>query len=441
MITRIEAHNYRCFHNLAVDVDGFQVLAGANGAGKTTFLDIPSLLGDLLSSRGRISEAFLKRRTDQSAPRAHTISEVFHQGRGSALSFAIEAELPEIVTKTLADRSTASTVGQIPSHLRYELGLELFDRELQVSQEYLFLFSAGARRPEAGVPFQGEPRSGGKYSLAARTWESVLSRKRGEPARFNVETTSRGSKIPELRVPPGQLALGTILSDPGLFPASLWFSELLSEGVVFLEPDWERLRQAAPPGDPARLLPSYRNLPWLAFDLKKEDERNQDEDAPKRFEFWIDHVKAALPQVRSIDVIEREEDHHAYFEVCYTGGYTVTSSGLSEGTLRIMALGLLPYLPKSALPRLLVVEEPENGIYPRAIQTAVESLDSLHDAQVWLSTHSPIVLANTELSDVLISRLGKDGAVEVIPGDEHPQLRGWRGGLDTGSLFATGVLS
>ncbi|GAB3994141.1 hypothetical protein GCM10029992_07710 [Glycomyces albus] len=70
MITRIEAQNYRCFRNLAVDLERYQVLAGANGAGKTTFLDIPSLLGDLLSTR-RVSEAFLERRHPQLAPRAH----------------------------------------------------------------------------------------------------------------------------------------------------------------------------------------------------------------------------------------------------------------------------------------------------------------------------------------------------------------------------------
>lgn len=46
---------------------------------------------------------------------------------------------------------------------------------------------------------------------------------------------------------------------------------------------------------------------------------------------------------------EREEDHHAYFVVVYQGGYEVTSSGLSDGTLRILALTILPYLPAPQL--------------------------------------------------------------------------------------------
>lgn len=45
MITRIEANRYRCLENIAVDIPGYAVLVGANGAGKTTFLDVPRVTG------------------------------------------------------------------------------------------------------------------------------------------------------------------------------------------------------------------------------------------------------------------------------------------------------------------------------------------------------------------------------------------------------------
>ncbi|BAZ11972.1 hypothetical protein NIES4071_38000 [Calothrix sp. NIES-4071] len=41
MITRIEAFKYRCFDQLDIKVGQYQVLAGANGTGKSTLLDIP----------------------------------------------------------------------------------------------------------------------------------------------------------------------------------------------------------------------------------------------------------------------------------------------------------------------------------------------------------------------------------------------------------------
>jgi predicted ATPase len=109
--------------------------------------------------------------------------------------------------------------------------------------------------------------------------------------------------------------------------------------------------------------------------------------------------------------------------------------------VRILALSVLPYLPADVLPQLLVTEEPENGIHPQAIETVLASLSSIRDSQVWISTHSPVVLARTELADVLAARLHDDGSADVIAGDRHPRLRDWRGSIDLGSLFASGVLS
>lgn len=58
-----------------------------------------------------------------------------------------------------------------------------------------------------------------------------------------------------------------------------------------------------------------------------------------------------------------------------------------------------------------------------------------------MSTHSPLVLAQTQLADVLAARLDNEGAVTVVAGNEHPRLRDWKGSLDIGTLFAAGVLS
>ncbi|CNE21880.1 Putative ATPase [Mycobacterium tuberculosis] len=427
MITRIEAYGYRCFPHLGIDLDRYQVLAGANGAGKSTLLDIPPLLGDILGQRRAVS-AFLERRSPNSPARAGSLLELLYKREGERIAFAIEARLPDEIVETFADRSFSALVQHSPTHLRYELTLDVSASDMSVSTEYLFLFSE-----QGTLPSKGKFPQGDKARPEPGDWQSVILRTGPVLTKFVPETTTQSTDIPPLRVPPHQVALGAVPADPTLFPAALWFTELLREGVVFFEPDWDQLRQPAPPGERKRLLRSGRNAPWLALDLSQQD--------PDRFSLWIDHVRTALPQVAGIDVIEREEDHHAYFSVEYEGGYRVTSSGLSDGTLRILAMTLLPYLDDGVLPRLLVTEEPENGIHPRAIETIVDSLNSLYESQVWVSTHSPIVLAHTDLADVLTARLNRDGSVSVIPGKEHPRLRDWKGSLDIGTLFAAGVLS
>jgi ABC-type branched-subunit amino acid transport system ATPase component len=433
VITRIEAYSYRCFPELVVDLDRYHVLAGANGAGKTTLLDIPVLIGDILRGQGIVG-AFLERQDTGRPARASTLTDLLHKDEGDAIAFAFEARLPESVTEVLGESSQARLGRPVPTHLRYELRLEITPRAMRVADEYLFLFIGSGERPEPGVFPQGrsETRSETGATLRSEEWQSVIHRAGGPLTQFTPESTTQSVDLPSLRVSGFQLAIGAVPPDDTLFPAALWFSSLLRGGVVYFDPDWEALRSPAPPGLPKRLIASGQNMPWLALDLQDSD--------PGDFAAWIDHVRTALPQVKSIRVHEREEDHFAYFSIEYQGGYRVTSSGLSDGTLRILALTLLSFLSDEAMPRLLVTEEPENGIHPQAIETVLQSLSMLYDTQVWISTHSPIVLAQTGLRDVLATRLGRDGSVTVVPGNKHPQLRDWRGAIDIGSLFAAGIL-
>ena len=436
MISRIEAYRYRCFSKLAVDLGAYNVLAGANGSGKTTLLDIPVLLGDLLTER-ICSVAFLESQPSRGSPRAHALTELIHQERGDDFVLVVEARLPQDVVRVLVDTAAASTKADATlwlNSLRYEVRFQVFNQvELHVLNEYLFLFPEGASAPELGGGLQGEPevavgRRRPKTRLRRSGWQSVIHRDRGEPAQFSEET--RSSRGITFRVPPTQLALASLPFDPTVFPAAVWFQNLLREGVVFYQPDWRELRRASPPGQPQHVLPSGRNLAWLALDLQRRH--------PERFNDWVDLVRVTLPQVEGLRAVEREEDHHAYLVVVYQGGYEVTSSGLSDGTLRILALTILPYLAKP--PAVLVTEEPENGVHPRAIEAILQALTSLYDSQVWISTHSPVVLAQTEVSHVLCARIGADGAVEVLAGTQHPRLQDWQGELDLGSLFAVGIL-
>jgi len=114
-----------------------------------------------------------------------------------------------------------------------------------------------------------------------------------------------------------------------------------------------------------------------------------------------------IDALATLRIREREEDHHAYFEVGYENGFRVTSSGLSEGTLRILALTLLPYLHR--VPRLLVLEEPETAVHPRGLENVLQSLRSLYGAQVWLASQSSQVLAHTRPDQLLCFQLDDEG--------------------------------
>lgn len=444
MITRIEADNYRCFENLAVELSRFHVLAGANGSGKSTLLDIPVLLGELLTAR-RIEDAFLDPSPATGRPpRALSLRELTHRGRDGGFGFAMEARLPAEVADVIAESSRDPRF-PAPTHLRYELHLAPVDsgRGLDIAGEYLVLFHEDAPvRPIPGEQAIGDPDEvkvtgrGGSRRLRPQwhePWRPVIARTRGPVVRFTPEAGRQGPQL-NFRSQRSSLALATVPFDDTQFPAALWFQNLLRDSTVLYAPEWSALRQAAPPvGLDPRLDTQGLNAPWLALRLQRED--------PALYDAWVDLVRLTLPQVETVEAVEREEDRHAYFRVTYGGGYQVTSSGLSDGTLRVLALTLLPYLPST--PALLVTEEPENGIYPQAIEIVMQALRNVRGSQVLVASQSPLVLAQVDLADVLATRMDPDtGAVTVVRGDHHPRMADWRAGLDgldLGTLFATGV--
>lgn len=456
MITRLEATRYRCFERLGVDVGDFRVLVGANGSGKTTLLDLPSLLGDLLDAK-YVVDAFVPRRrkSSEGKARASSLRELVFAGRGDDFSFAIEAKLPEDVQSKLvegmfqrlskAQRQKTQSALEIdkkrwPSHIRYELGLRVSeDRDLHVVQEYLFVF------PEAYKPNRAEPGYQGVRvgERKRKGWRMILQREFGQMAEFTPEVPPPGARTRSTKVAIGS----TLLAMPRMlfeseheYPASRWLHSLLTTDTVFLNPDWEEMRFACPPGQPKTITSDGRNAPWLALDLKREGapEGAGIDYRGERYADWIAHVQTALPQITDIDIREREDDHHAYFVVSYMGDFKVPSPGLSDGTLRILTLTLLPYLSKQ--PAILVTEEPENGIHPRAIEAVLQSLSSMYDSQVWVSSHSPVVLAQAKLEHLVCACPSEGGGVQMVAGKDHPRLVEWRGEIDLGSLFAAGVL-
>ena len=437
MITRIEAINYRCFRHLDIQIGTYQVFAGVNGSGKTTLLDIPVLLGDMLSNG--ITNAFLEVPAHYGSPRAQSFDELIHLKQGVFFGLAIEVDLPEKIVNKLANpneyrvsKKTLEDPSKWMRAMRYEIRFELFNqRELQVRDEFLYLMPKNEPKQGRRSPQHLE----GVGNPPLKTWHTIVERRDGDGSILRSEmpdkSTGKRGEIP-MKLNPEGLALANVFADLDKFSATTWFRDLLEQKAIQYMPSGSALRKACPPSRSAsELRADGANLPWLVLHLKQQ--------YPEMFEAWIEHVQTALPNITQIDAVERDDDHHAYLRVTYAGVYDVTSSGLSDGTLHILALTILPYLRE--LPELICVEEPENGIHPRAIETILQSLSSIYDAQVWVTTQSPVVLAHTEeLSSVILMQTQDDGSSTAIRGSEHPRLRDWKGSIDLGSLFATGVL-
>jgi predicted ATPase len=396
-------------------------LVGPNASGKTTFLDVIGLLSDLMRHRGDVRETV--------ASRSVSFEKLVWQGVGSGAAFqlAVEAPIPTAVRARLApDKSHFEFV-----RYEIEIGLDASSNELGLNHETLWL-----RIPDSGkTPLQrdmfpaSEVLAPSIFVGAKKGFKVALKKVSGRNDNYYPE--GGPSYEPSFKLGRTRSALAHIPADEKSFPVSTWFRDMLTKGVQNVVLNSQTLRQPSAPGQGLRFQTNGSNLPWVVANLRKNK---------KRFGEWLQHVRTALEDVVDIDTVERDEDRHRYLVVRYANDAVVPSWLCSDGTLRLLALTIPAYLDD--LGDVFLIEEPENGIHPRAIETVIQSLSSIYSGQVLIATHSPVALNLLEPAQVLCFAKDNFGATDIVSGDRHPALQEWRQGQpDLGVLFASGILS
>ncbi len=425
IVSRIEALGYRSLRYVSQHLGPFHVLVGANASGKSTFLDVVAFLGDVV----RVGpEVALQGDAHLGIPlRAPDAKHLTWMRRGGRIELAVEVGIP-------ADRCQRLKGNGNSQVCRYEVALDVTG-PLRLVAEALWLkpskesmaeplkaslFPTPAEPPDTIVHPPKKP--------APKGWTKVVSRSE-EPERVMFHSETSGWKTPH-RLGTDKAALASLAEDEEKFPVATWFREMLQRGVQRLSLSSEEMRRSSPPSRARGYLPDGSNLPHVIHALENEQ--------PERFEQWVRHVREALPDVDTVTTRERDEDRHRYLILRYQNGLEAPSWLVSDGTLRLLALTLLAYQPN--LSGLYLIEEPENGIHPLAVETVFQSLSSAYGAQVLLATHSPVIVSMAELDQVLCFARSAEGATAVVPGNEHPRLSNWKGEVDPGTLLASGIL-
>lgn len=428
MITRIEALNYRCLRHVAQDLGPFHILVGPNASGKSTFLDVPGLMRDLVrDGRQDIGDAI--------SSRSPNYEDLIWLRQAKRFALAIEAQVPERLAREACDLLGSEGKPAAPMPLcRYEVvvGSTEPTGEMGILSEYL---SIGAgRAPEervgAAMPL---PAPGVLRDLAppaVEDWLTLLEKDVTGKTWFDSEVGElhRGRR----RTYPFSLGhrlcgLANLPEDETQFPVAAWFKRSLSNGVKSIALNPAAMRQPSPPNARRTFMPDGTSTPWLLDNL-----------APGDYEQWLAHLRTELPNLAGIRSVERPEDRHRYLKLKYEGGLEVPSWVVSDGTLEMLALTLLPYLPDKEATYL--VEEPENCVHPTAIEAIFESLSSIYGGQVLMATHSPVILGLADLEHVLCFTKDEQDATRIVRGKEHRILRNWQGEFSLGTLFASGVM-
>lgn len=414
MIRRVEVLQYRCLRNLQRSISAFQILVGPNASGKTTFLDTIRFLADLVSQG---FEAAIGERTEN-------LQDLLWQRKGEKFELAVEMAIPESRRNLLPSQEFDTC--------RYEVcvGIDPETGENGIHAERLLLTSAKEKGPVQRdlFPHVGALPETILTRTPAKGTKTVINKVRGGNDNFYDETGKGWDHA--FKLGPRKSALANLPEDETKFPVATWVKMFLMQGVESVVLNSASMRKPSPPGQKRGFRPDGSSLPWVIEHFRVS--------RPGDFDRWLAHVRTALPDLKTIETIERPEDKHRYLRLVYETGIRVPSWMASDGTMRLLALTLLAYVGVEE--KLFLVEEPENGIHPQAVETVYQSLSSAYECQILCATHSPVILSLAEPKTVLCFAKTQEGATDVVRGDEHPNLRDWKRGADLGTLFATGVL-
>ncbi len=392
----------------AVSLLPFAVLVGKNATGKSTLIGALRFVSDLV--RGGVPVA-LANALEHDAPSFPELCFDPHRPIEIALDLEIAGRSVRYEVRVGADATGA----------------------VVVQEEHLYLLPSQAGETDLGqLSLWDEDQIKPMHESPPRGWRVVVRKTKEGKDYFQDEKTTWNNVF---KFGVERAALGAIPEDENRFALALRVRDFLRDGVTVVDLDSGRLREPSAPRSPVRLLPDGSNLARAALALREHDEI--------AFDQWVSHVGSAVDGLVGIDLWERPEDKKLVLRARFAGQHEepVPSWLLSDGTLRLLALSLLSYAGGETA-GVALIEEPENGLHPLAMQAAHGALSQPPEGgQILVATHSPVFLAQVTLEQALVFRRLADGSAMIRRGTEVPELRTWKSSASLTDVFATGVLA
>jgi predicted ATPase len=186
-------------------------------------------------------------------------------------------------------------------------------------------------------------------------------------------------------------------------------------------------------GGRIRLASDGANVAEYLIDLRKRSPSAYDE-ITLAMRYVLPYASEVQPKMLDRDVIQR-----GYLQLLEKN-YEIPGWLMSTGSLRALPLIALLFDPDP--PPVIFIEEIENGLDPRTIGLIVDLLKTATRSgrtQIIATTHSPYLLDQLELDDVLLCERKDKGPAFSWPAD-RAELADWRQRFMPGRLYTMNVL-
>jgi hypothetical protein len=122
-----------------------------------------------------------------------------------------------------------------------------------------------------------------------------------------------------------------------------------------------------------------------------------------------------------------------------TSGEGIPIQAASEGT--VLTLGLLAVLLGRTRPRLLLLDDVDRALHPKAQEDLVAQLRKIlaerPELQIVATSHSPYLLDALRFEEVRLTALRDDGSVACAPLTDHPEYQQWKDQVRPGELWTS----
>ena len=352
----VRVRNYKALRDIEMrDIPGFAVLVGANGSGKTTFIDVFNFLRDCL--RENVRDALRKR-----------------GGFGQVISRGYENQSIFVELKIELDFATGAKKRIVTYSL--EIGEE--NKRPLVLREIL-----SWKRGSHGQPFRFIDFKKGEGEAIAESFDAFDS----DVAEVNLKREYQALDSPDILALKG-------LGQFKRFDAASQLRELI-EGWTVNDLHIEDARGEPDAAPAEHLSPSGDNIALYAQFLKEYHS-----------EIYGGLVRRMAERVPGIAEVSAEDTGDGRVALRFRDDAferSFIARAVSDGTIKMFA-----YLALLSDPHphpLLCVEEPENQLYPSLLEVLAEEFGVYADrrkglGQVFVTTHSPDFLNAVPLESI-----------------------------------------
>lgn len=121
--------------------------------------------------------------------------------------------------------------------------------------------------------------------------------------------------------------------------------------------------------------------------------------------------------------------------------YTQLPQQISDGSLRFMALATLLLQPAYQMPSIILLDEPELGLHPAAINQFAEMVkEASMNAQIIIATQSPHLADEFDPSQIIIAERNDEKATTILKSLDKERLKDWLAEYSISELWNKNVI-